>query len=68
MGRAGSYTLRTTTTHNRRVDASWPRDQLGVTLGAEPRFELYVYVDDLDATVERLRDPDGNPVVLVVSA
>lgn len=36
------------------VDAGWPREQIGVEMGAGPRFELYAYVDDLDRTVAAL--------------
>ena len=36
-------------------DASWPEAQLGITVGAAPRFELFVYVDDVDAEVESFR-------------
>ena len=32
-----------------------PRMLAGVEPGAGPRHELFVYVDDVDATVERLR-------------
>jgi lactoylglutathione lyase len=44
------------------VDAAWPRDQLGLAFGSEPRFELFVYVDDVDAQVERARS--GGATVL----
>ncbi len=37
-------------THN-----SWARERYGLEPGEGPRFEMYVYVDDLDAMVERLR-------------
>ena len=36
-------------------DASWPEAQLGNTVGAAPRFELFVNVDDVDAEVESFR-------------
>jgi lactoylglutathione lyase len=36
-------------------DTSWPEAQLGITVGAAPRFELFVYVDDVDAEVESFR-------------
>lgn len=35
--------------------ASWPEAQLGITVGTAPRFELFVYVDDVDAQVETFR-------------
>ena len=47
----------------------WPRERYGLRLGDGPRFEMYVYVDDLDAVVNRLRqggvsvlrDPEDMP-------
>jgi lactoylglutathione lyase len=39
-----------------------PRQLLGLELGSAPRFELYVYVDDVDALVEALRS--GGATVL----
>jgi lactoylglutathione lyase len=39
------------------VLSSWPQQQLGVQIGGGgPRFELFVYVDDVDASVAALRD------------
>jgi lactoylglutathione lyase len=35
--------------------ADWPRDRYELSVGAGPRFEMYVYVDDLDRTLEGLR-------------
>jgi lactoylglutathione lyase len=51
------------------VDRAWPRDTLGTEVGAAPRFELFTYVDDVDATVDELRrdgvavlrDPEDMP-------
>ncbi len=37
------------------ADSSWPEAQLGITVGTAPRFELFVYVDDVDADVETFR-------------
>jgi lactoylglutathione lyase len=37
------------------VAADWPRDRYGATIADGVRFELFVYVDDVDATVEALR-------------
>ena len=34
---------------------SWPEAQLGITVGTAPRFELFVYVDDVEAQVEAFR-------------
>jgi lactoylglutathione lyase len=36
-------------------DAGWPEAQLGITVGTAPRFELFVYVDDVEAELERFR-------------
>jgi lactoylglutathione lyase len=38
------------------VDAQWPADQYGQAVGDAPRFEMFVYVDDVDHAVEQLRD------------
>jgi lactoylglutathione lyase len=38
------------------VDAAWPSDQYGQRVGDAPRFEMFVYVDDVDRTVEQLRE------------
>lgn len=60
------------------VASEWPRDQYGRTIGDGPRFEMFVYTDDVDrhhraagpgrhALGERIAtvaDPDGNPVAL----
>jgi lactoylglutathione lyase len=35
--------------------AEWPRQQYALRLGDGPRFEMYVYVDDVDEAVARLR-------------
>lgn len=37
------------------ADSGWPEAQLGITVGTAPRFELFVYVDDVDADVETFR-------------
>jgi lactoylglutathione lyase len=36
------------------VDKSWPADQYGRQTGPDVRFEMFVYVDDLDAAVRGL--------------
>jgi lactoylglutathione lyase len=41
---------------------SWAEERYGLSLGQGPRFEMYVYVEDLDATVERLRS-NGVPIL-----
>jgi lactoylglutathione lyase len=38
------------------ADYHWPEAQLGITVGAAPRFELFVYVDDVEAQVETFRE------------
>ena len=35
--------------------SDWPRQQYGLGLGDGPRFEMYVYVDDVDKVVAQLR-------------
>ena len=37
---------------------TWAADRYGLSLGTGARFEMYVYVDDLDATLARLIDAD----------
>jgi lactoylglutathione lyase len=44
------------------VAQDWPRDQYGLRLGDGPRFEMFVYVDDVDALVPKLR-ADGVTVL-----
>jgi lactoylglutathione lyase len=44
------------------VDEAWPAERIGVRRGDAPRFELWVYVDDVDATVAQLREA-GVPVL-----
>lgn len=43
------------------VDESWPAERIGAHRGDGPRFELWVYVDDVDETVAQLREA-GVPV------
>lgn len=38
------------------VHESSPRDLIGQSMGDGPRFELFVYVDDVDDTVALMRD------------
>jgi lactoylglutathione lyase len=37
------------------VTAQSPKDLIGVEVGTQPRFELFVYVDDVDRQVRELR-------------
>ena len=34
------------------MDVSWPADQYGGTVSAAMQFEMFVYVDDVDAAIE----------------
>src|SRR5947209_386050 len=36
----------------------WARDRYGLSVGDGPRFEMYVYVADLDGIVRQLADAD----------
>jgi lactoylglutathione lyase len=38
------------------TNAEWAADRYGLALGDGPRFEMYVYVADLDASVKQLAD------------
>jgi lactoylglutathione lyase len=51
LGR-GDYELAITTTQS-------PEHLIGVKVGSDPRFEMFVYVDDVDETVAQLRAVDG---------
>ena len=44
------------------VASSWPEDQYGASFGDGVRFELFVYVDEVDRLVEELR-ADGVTVL-----
>lgn len=44
------------------VHESSPQRMIGKSMGDGPRFELFVYVDDLDASIESMRDA-GVPVL-----
>ena len=41
------------------VDAQWPMDTIGIAVGSGPRAELFVYVDDVDATAARAEEVGG---------
>ena len=43
------------------VTVDSPRELIGIDVGPGPRFEMFIYVDDLDGLVERLR-ADGTKV------
>jgi lactoylglutathione lyase len=38
------------------VDAQWPANQYGRAVGDGARFEMFIYVDDVDRAVEHLRE------------
>jgi lactoylglutathione lyase len=40
------------------VNESWPAERIAVRVGSLPRFELWVYVDDVDEMVAQLRQND----------
>jgi lactoylglutathione lyase len=42
--------------------AEWPAEQYGLAVGAGPRVEMFVYVDDVDALMDALRS-EGVPVL-----
>ena len=44
----------------------WPAQRYGLKWPAGPRFEMYVYVDDLDAVMAELRE-DGIPILADVA-
>jgi lactoylglutathione lyase len=54
-GEPGYVGLRRGTAELAVVAADWPRRQYDLEPGERPRFEMFVYVDDVDDTVETLR-------------
>lgn len=54
-GEPGYVSLRRGEAEMGIVDAQWPGDQLDISMGKDPRFELFVYVDDVDAAAAELR-------------
>lgn len=40
------------------TNAQWAVDRYGMSMGDGPRFEMYVYVSDLDEAVRGLADAD----------
>ncbi|GIF08345.1 VOC family protein [Actinoplanes siamensis] len=55
-GEAGYVGVRRGTAQLGVLDAAWPSEQYARPLGTGPRFEMFVYVDDVDDTVARLRE------------
>jgi lactoylglutathione lyase len=54
-GEAGYVGLRRESDELAIVTTQSPQQLIGVTVGSESRFEMFVYVDDVDQTVGRLR-------------
>jgi lactoylglutathione lyase len=44
------------------VNLRWPADQYGSSVGDRPRFEMFVFVDDVDTTLKQL-DDEGVPIL-----
>lgn len=44
------------------VASQWPKDHYGLDLGDGPRFEMFVYVADVDDLVAQLR-AEGQPIL-----
>lgn len=61
-GDAGYVGLRRDGSDLAVVTSASPRELIGVEPGDRPRFELFVYVDDVDASVAALREA-GAPVL-----
>lgn len=40
------------------TNAEWATDRYGMSMGDGPRFEMYIYVADLDGTVRQLAEAD----------
>ena len=62
QGEAGYVTMVRDEAEMAIVDAEWPERQTSLEMGTDPRFEMFVYVDDLEGTVETLRSR-GAPVL-----
>src|SRR5438094_2493234 len=51
------------------VARAWPEDQYGLEMGTQPRFEMFIYVDDLEAVfrdvvasgAKAIREPEVMP-------
>jgi lactoylglutathione lyase len=55
-GDPGYVGLRAGTAEVAVTNAAWAGGRYGLELGEGPRFEMYVYVEDLDDLLARLRD------------
>jgi lactoylglutathione lyase len=58
-GQPGYLGLRRDAAELAVVTTQSPEQLIGVGVGTEPRFEMFVYVDDVDAAVDRLRAADA---------
>jgi lactoylglutathione lyase len=58
-GEAGYVGLRRGAHELAIVTTESPEQLIGVKVGAAPRFEMFVYVDDVDEAVAQLRGADG---------
>ena len=54
-GAPGYVGLRRASSELAVVASTWPGEQYGAAVGDGVRFELFVYVEDVDELVERLR-------------
>lgn len=61
-GEPGYVTLQRGTCDLGIVAAQSPKDLIGIEIGTGPRFELFVYVEDVDRSVDELRR-NGVPVL-----
>ena len=57
-GEPGYVGLRRDTSEIAVVAAQWPQEQYGATVASGVRFEMFIYVPDVDSTVDQLRQ-DG---------
>ncbi|HEX3824420.1 MAG TPA: VOC family protein [Mycobacteriales bacterium] len=55
-GELGYVGLRCGTSELAVTHLSWPRERYGAAPDDGPRFEMYLYVDDLEAAIEVCRD------------
>ena len=61
-GEPGYVGLRTASAEVAVTSGAWALERYGFELGTGARFEMYLYVADLDGTIARLRDA-GVPVL-----
>lgn len=61
-GEAGYVTMGRDESELAIVDAEWPTQQTSLPMGTDPRFEMFIYVEDLEETIEALR-ARGVPVL-----